>query len=714
MIFAGSKLKLGNKNVAIVYRGEYLVWTDSPTPTYNLYFIDGNNNNSIITTADEGQQNIVLILETTNIPAFTNIPYTITGISQEDINAPLTGDIFIGNDGIGSFGFYIAEDFLTEGPETMVVTLDGITPTVSASLVINDTSIDPYYNLTIKNYNTGEVITEAAEGSMILVELDTNYTLVAEFPYTITGISPEDIDIPLTGVMTNAFTFIISEDLLTEGPETMVVTLDGITPTVSAALVINDTSTTLVPTYNLYFADGSLNETLTNIPEGYVNCYAVLETTNIEQGTQIPYTITGISEEDIDIPLAGNFTVGEFGTVNSDMASGILFNVAEDFLTEGPETMIITLDGITPTVSASLVINDTSTTPEITPTLTPTATAAPTATPTATPTRTPTPTPTNPTPTATPTATPTRTPTPTPTRTPTPTPTRTPTPTPTIATPIQEVHVAVASQTDKGAYSLDGVAWTESIFPSSEFWEAVCYGDGKYIAVANSRMAYSTDGINWVQSALPPSLWYQDVTYGNGLFVAVGQNTSLGAYSQDGINWYQMSLPQSAVWTSVCYGGGKFVAINSNLNTMAYSENGIDWTLVSIFGAGQLQSIVYGNEKFVAVSRGTSGTSKILHSTNAINWSFASAPIARNWQDITFGNGRFVVVADTNKGIYSSDGITWTENTLPASRWFTSVNYAKGKFVTVANASNKGAYSSDGITWTENTLPASRTWLGVC
>ena len=111
-------------------------------------------------------------------------------------------------------------------------------------------------------------------------------------------------------------------------------------------VVVEAANATPIPTYNLYFGDGVT--TITNTNEGSYAGIA-LETTNVTE--PIPYTITGVSEEDIGIPLAGFFNPG-YGDVS--------FNIAQDFLTEGPETMVVTLDGISPTVSAALVINDTS------------------------------------------------------------------------------------------------------------------------------------------------------------------------------------------------------------------------------------------------------------------------------------------------------------------------------------------------------------------
>jgi hypothetical protein len=343
-----------------------LVINDSttPVPTYNAYFLANNApvGDVPITEWNEesGNPHIAFIVETTNV--VDPISYTITGISQEDVDVPLTG--ILGND-YGLFNSYsyltfnLVTDNLTEGPETMVITLDGITPTVSAALVINDTSTTPVPTYDLYFGSSESIITSAGEGSAnqygTYIFLETT-NVPNPIPYTITGISPEDIDIPLTGTLDpgavafpSTLGFNIIEDNLTEGPETMVITLDGITPTVSAALVINDTSTTPVPTYDLYFVDQYGTPYITETNEGGGHVELRLDTTNVSEPT--PYTITGVSQEDISIPLTGTM---------QGAGAGITIFISEDLLTEGPETMVVTLDGITPTVSAALVINDTS------------------------------------------------------------------------------------------------------------------------------------------------------------------------------------------------------------------------------------------------------------------------------------------------------------------------------------------------------------------
>ena len=65
-----------------------------------------------------------------------------------------------------------------------------------------------------------------------------------------------------------------------------------------------------------------------------------LTTTNVSNGTLVPYTITGISAADITSgSLTGNFTV------NNNTAT-VTITATADQLTEGAETATLTLDNV--------------------------------------------------------------------------------------------------------------------------------------------------------------------------------------------------------------------------------------------------------------------------------------------------------------------------------------------------------------------------------
>ena len=161
-------------------------------------------------------------------------------------------------------------------------------------------------------------------------------------PYTITGVSTSDIGgASLTGNFiinngTASATFSITADASTEGVETMVMTSANQTVSVT----INDTSTA-PPTYTLSRAQDNVNE------GGQIQFSMV--TTNVSNGTLIPYVITGVTSDDINgESLTGNFVI-------NNNQNHKIFTITADSNTEGVETMTLTSAGQT----ASVTINDT-------------------------------------------------------------------------------------------------------------------------------------------------------------------------------------------------------------------------------------------------------------------------------------------------------------------------------------------------------------------
>jgi hypothetical protein len=122
---------------------------------------------------------------------------------------------------------------------------------------------------------------------------------------------------------------------------------DGETP--GGNLLAGGGTPPVTPTYALSRSSATVNE------GGAVTL--TLTTTNVSNGTAVPYTITGtgITAGDLGLgALTGSFTV------NSNTANVVL-NISNDFTTEGAETLTLTLNSITPSVSVSVSITDSST-----------------------------------------------------------------------------------------------------------------------------------------------------------------------------------------------------------------------------------------------------------------------------------------------------------------------------------------------------------------
>ena len=186
------------------------------------------------------------------------------------------------------------------------------------------------------------------------------------------------------------------------------------------------------------------------------------------------------------------------------------------------------------------------------------------------------------------------------------------------------------------AYSKDGSSWNNCSIPddcTDNVFTSIAYGNNKYCAVSAATISnntsnvflYSTDGITWQKTTTETSQCWQSVCYGNGKFVAIGYKydnsnnkslpSNIAAYSLDGITWAEVTMP-NRVWQSVCYGNGKFVATSED-TVIAYSTNGTTWTEVTVPNTYYASSISFIHNKFILISK-YDGT--VSESSDGISW----------------------------------------------------------------------------------------------
>ncbi|TAE79470.1 MAG: hypothetical protein EAY81_11205, partial [Bacteroidetes bacterium] len=115
--------------------------------------------------------------------------------------------------------------------------------------------------------------------------------------------------------------------------------------------------------------------------------------------------------------------------------------------------------------------------------------------------------------------------------------------------------------------SPDGINWTIRTSAADNRWYSVTYGNGVFVAVAESgidnRVMTSPNGINWTIRTSAANNEWGSVTYGNGIFVAVA-TTGTGnrvMTSPDGINWTSRTSASDSYWYSVIHSNGIFVAV---------------------------------------------------------------------------------------------------------------------------------------------------------
>jgi hypothetical protein len=116
-------------------------------------------------------------------------------------------------------------------------------------------------------------------------------------------------------------------------------------------------------------------------------------------------------------------------------------------------------------------------------------------------------------------------------------------------------------------YITEGYLWTIRTSAADNNWRSVTYGNGLFVAVANTgtgnRVMTSPDGANWtIRTSAEDNDW-TSVTYGNGLFVAVAYSGTGNRVmtSPDGANWTIRTSAADNDWRGVTYGNGLFVAV---------------------------------------------------------------------------------------------------------------------------------------------------------
>lgn len=201
----------------------------------------------------------VFNVNTQNVPNGTVYTFQITGVSAADVTGgALSGTVTINNN-IGTIAIGLAADNLTEGAESLVVTLGntGLANAPTASVTVNDTSLSP---APVAMVSVVAAAPSVNEGSSIVFNVNTqNVANGTVYTFQITGVAPSDVvGGNLSGTVTinngvGTITVPLAADNLTEGAETLTVTLIGTgqANAPAASVTVNDTSLTPVSTYAL-------------------------------------------------------------------------------------------------------------------------------------------------------------------------------------------------------------------------------------------------------------------------------------------------------------------------------------------------------------------------------------------------------------------------------------------------------------------------------
>ena len=327
---------------------------------------------------NEGGQ-FTVTLSTSNVPTGSNVPYTITGVSQADLaSGTLTGQFTTDGNGIGVASFALVSDSVTEGVEYFDLSLDNGRSTVRVA--INDTSQTPQ----LPSYQIVPSNASVNEGGTISFTLNTtNVSPGTQVPFTLSGVQREDLS---SGLYTWDDWYDEFSTVYWSGfnKASVLARKDIIKPYYEGNDAYNTDFGQLFGLFRrpdaaglAYWVDVSLQQYGTG--ESFTNVFfsSVLQSTAVIPWIDSDGRSDAQRSQIFDKPfLRGTSAgvVGDRGTpgggVSTDLTDSftvysntavVNYNLVPDYTTEGPETLTITLDNGQAT--ASISVNDTSRTP---------------------------------------------------------------------------------------------------------------------------------------------------------------------------------------------------------------------------------------------------------------------------------------------------------------------------------------------------------------
>lgn len=202
----------------------------------------------------------------------------------------------------------------------------------------------------------------------------------------------------------------------------------------------------------------------------------------------------------------------------------------------------------------------------------------------------------------------------------------------------------------------NGATWANSGGAGDGYvWSGIVFADSKFVTVSNNnntnqRVMTSPDGAasSWTLRTTPANLIWNEIGYGNGLFVAVAQSGTGNRVmtSPDGITWTSRTSAADNTWEGVAYGNGIWVAVSSDGtgNRVMTSVDGFTWTSRNAAAELAWNDVCFGNGMFVAVASSGTGN-RAMASYDGVNWVSMITPQDNTWRAVVYGTGRFVAVS---------------------------------------------------------------------
>jgi len=352
--------------------------------------------------SDTPPYQVIFTLTTSRVENGSQIGYTIAGtnITLDDIQfvtrndelilpKSLTGFFTVTNN-IGTIKLTISEDYVTEGTETLTLSLNNGLSSASVSL-----TEDKAYSLsfiTAPDTTTAGVpgFNEDTNGNnrAVVFQLKTKNVATGTYiPWSILNLSTDADDftqgnsgdfiieaLPVGNAQIDGFNgqdtgaIILKRDLKTEGTENARIRLTDM-PSVYLNFDIIDNSTTPIPVFNMFNPSGNTTGVV-YLDEGTEYAW-VITATNLPAGTVVYPRIIANTAGFADLDLSPWYSGGSYNGVALGSGGAAVFRMTPvaDLLREGTENFTVALDyplnTRVHTYPGTVFINDTSKPPEV-------------------------------------------------------------------------------------------------------------------------------------------------------------------------------------------------------------------------------------------------------------------------------------------------------------------------------------------------------------
>jgi fibronectin type III domain protein len=222
--------------------------------------------------------------------------------------------------------------------------------------------------------------------------------------------------------------------------------------------------------------------------------------------------------------------------------------------------------------------------------------------------------------------------------------------------------------------SSNGTAWQLGTGSSVQSWNAITWGNGKFVAAAgptpgSKGSMSSSNGTTWadgVDMNVPPGsrniIWAADPN--GGQYVASSATTNIYT-SPDGMTWIPHATAPVTSTIGVAYSPTRDLYVAIGGGGVVTSNNGTAWSPQPGAPAIIWRSIVWSpeNDEFVAV-----GINGIARSSDGITWTTVTPPGTNTWEAITWSPelSRYVAVG-SNGADLTTVGLVPTVPTVPLS-----------------------------------------------